>query len=294
MLVAREGLRGVHALRWPHEATERPLDPIALGLFVLLGLLLGWVSPATLCLRAQALEGLTLGLAHSFEPGADLRRAVALCSGPPVDDHVDLGAGHVRRARHARHQASGRRVQLRVCRDRDPDGHAARADRKHLGHRRSAESAGACVGTSSSPRVIPRVRRVPLRARRGQLTRPFSASLYSAAAAVLGAACSSVAGRWPAPSRGCRARRQSSRDHARRAGLRDEPESGIACSGLGLGLALVWACRRPRRALPTVERLAVGCVCALRCAPWCHRSAVSRPRRSSDRRSARRPVSRNR
>jgi len=54
VLVARDGLGGVHSLRWPHEATERPLDPIALGLFVLLGLLLGWVSPATLCLRAQS------------------------------------------------------------------------------------------------------------------------------------------------------------------------------------------------------------------------------------------------
>jgi hypothetical protein len=54
VLVARDGLGGVHSLRWPHEATERPLDPIALGLFVLLGLLLGWISPATLCLRARA------------------------------------------------------------------------------------------------------------------------------------------------------------------------------------------------------------------------------------------------
>ena len=54
VLVARDGLRGVHSLRWPHEATERPLDPIALGLFVLLGLLLGWVSPAILCLRVRA------------------------------------------------------------------------------------------------------------------------------------------------------------------------------------------------------------------------------------------------
>jgi hypothetical protein len=54
VLVAREGLHGVHALRWPHEATERPLDPIALVSFILLGLMLGWVSPAALCLRAHA------------------------------------------------------------------------------------------------------------------------------------------------------------------------------------------------------------------------------------------------
>jgi len=53
VLVTRDGLRGVHALRWPHQATERSADPIAIGLFVLLGLLLGWLSPATLCLRAR-------------------------------------------------------------------------------------------------------------------------------------------------------------------------------------------------------------------------------------------------
>jgi hypothetical protein len=53
VLVARDGLRGVHAIRWPHEATERSAEPIVVGLFVLFGLLLGWLSPATLCLRAQ-------------------------------------------------------------------------------------------------------------------------------------------------------------------------------------------------------------------------------------------------
>ncbi|MGB3052626.1 MAG: hypothetical protein WBB42_16615 [Polyangiales bacterium] len=53
VLVARDGLRGVHTLRWPHEATEHSAEPIAIGLFVLLGLLLGWLSPAMLCLRAR-------------------------------------------------------------------------------------------------------------------------------------------------------------------------------------------------------------------------------------------------
>ena len=54
VLVSRDGLRGVHAIRWPHRATERSTEPLAIGLFVLLGLLLGWLSPATLCLRSQA------------------------------------------------------------------------------------------------------------------------------------------------------------------------------------------------------------------------------------------------
>jgi hypothetical protein len=50
VLVSREGLPGVHALRWPHEATERVIDPVTLSLFAFLGLLLGGLSPAALCL----------------------------------------------------------------------------------------------------------------------------------------------------------------------------------------------------------------------------------------------------
>jgi len=53
VFVARDGLRGVHALRWPHEASERPVDPVALSLFVLLGLALGWISPAALGIRPR-------------------------------------------------------------------------------------------------------------------------------------------------------------------------------------------------------------------------------------------------
>ncbi len=45
VLAVRDGLRGVHALRWPHEATEQVVDPIAIALFVSLGLVLGWMSP---------------------------------------------------------------------------------------------------------------------------------------------------------------------------------------------------------------------------------------------------------
>ena len=58
VLVARDGLRGVYGLRWPHEATQRSADPVAIGFFVLLGLLLGWLSPATLCLSARPSKGL--------------------------------------------------------------------------------------------------------------------------------------------------------------------------------------------------------------------------------------------
>mgnify|MGYP001827536970 CR=1 FL=1 len=54
VLVAREGLRGVHAIRWPHEATERTAAPIAIGIFVLLGLVLGWLSPAVLAIQFRS------------------------------------------------------------------------------------------------------------------------------------------------------------------------------------------------------------------------------------------------
>jgi len=53
VLVSRDGLRGVHALRWPHEVTERSVDALTLALLGLVGLLLGWLSPAALCLRAS-------------------------------------------------------------------------------------------------------------------------------------------------------------------------------------------------------------------------------------------------
>lgn len=51
VLVARDGLRGVHALRWPRKATERRAEPALMALFALVGLLLGWLSPSALCVR---------------------------------------------------------------------------------------------------------------------------------------------------------------------------------------------------------------------------------------------------
>lgn len=51
VFVSREGLRGVHALRWPHQVSEPHASPWVLALFVLLGLGLGWVSPAALGVR---------------------------------------------------------------------------------------------------------------------------------------------------------------------------------------------------------------------------------------------------
>jgi hypothetical protein len=52
--VTREGLRGAHALRWPHEVTDRPLDVSSIVFFLVVGLLIGWLSPAGVSVRASA------------------------------------------------------------------------------------------------------------------------------------------------------------------------------------------------------------------------------------------------
>ncbi len=49
VLVERTGLTGAHSLRWPHDVTEPRADPLAFGVLLLIGLLLGWLSPMVLC-----------------------------------------------------------------------------------------------------------------------------------------------------------------------------------------------------------------------------------------------------
>ena len=51
VLITRDRLRGVHALRWPHDATQRSVVPLALAVFLLVGVVIGWFSPAVLFLR---------------------------------------------------------------------------------------------------------------------------------------------------------------------------------------------------------------------------------------------------
>ena len=53
LVVARDGLPGTHSLAWPHEVTRHRGDPLALALFLLLGALLGWTSPALFALDEQ-------------------------------------------------------------------------------------------------------------------------------------------------------------------------------------------------------------------------------------------------
>lgn len=50
VLVERAGLTGAHTLSWPHDATERRADQLAFSVLLLFGLLLGWLSPMALCL----------------------------------------------------------------------------------------------------------------------------------------------------------------------------------------------------------------------------------------------------
>lgn len=49
--IARKGLAGVHALRWPHEVTVSRASVLALAVMLIVGLILGWRSPMVLCLR---------------------------------------------------------------------------------------------------------------------------------------------------------------------------------------------------------------------------------------------------
>lgn len=60
VVVARAGLRTPHALRWPHEVSQHSSGPLALAVFVLVGLLLGWGSPAALALAPRQ-EGSSIG-----------------------------------------------------------------------------------------------------------------------------------------------------------------------------------------------------------------------------------------
>jgi hypothetical protein len=65
VLVVREGLAGVHTLRWPHEVTERRADPLAFGVLLLFGLMLGWLSPIALCLGKGSSTPIAVALTRS-------------------------------------------------------------------------------------------------------------------------------------------------------------------------------------------------------------------------------------
>lgn len=50
--VIREGLKGVQVLRWPHPADRPAVDPVAVVIVLLFGLIVGWFSPIAISFSA--------------------------------------------------------------------------------------------------------------------------------------------------------------------------------------------------------------------------------------------------
>ena len=255
VLVARDGLGGVHSLRWPHEATERPLDPVALGLFVLLGLLLGWVSPAALCLRART-STVSLSAWLTRSSLVLVFAALLLCiSALQWTTMWILGLGTFAAlfTLATRHRAGAFSFAFVV---------AAALTVMLLAR---TASISAIVAAQSPPVLRWYIFQSPasflafgayLYALAAMSSRAaLSASLYAAAAAVFGAAL--FLGGWPLAGfvvEHCGARGQSGRVAACRASIRHESEGGRELRGVGPWTRPGRASRRHRCALSAVER----------------------------------------
>jgi len=265
VLVSRAGLRGVHALRWPHQATERSADPVAVGLFVLLGLFLGWLSPATLCLRARPskaslpswLMGSTLVLVFAA--------LLLFVSALQWTTMWILGLG------------TFAALFTLATRHRDGASSFAFAVIATLTVMLLARTASiSLIMAAQSPSVLRwYLFQSPasffafaayLHALGAVGARPnFSALLYSAAAAVLGAAL--FLGGWPlggGPVAGIVALSGKSAGLviAARA-VQMSPRITAACSGLGIGLALLGFVVDLGSLFPQWGALSVGAVCTL-------------------------------
>jgi hypothetical protein len=264
VLVARDGLRGVHALRWPHEATERSVDPIALGLFVLLGLLLGWVSPAVLCVRARPSKvSLSAWLIRS---SLVLIFAALLLCFPAVQWTtmwiLGLGTFAALFTLATRHRAGAFSFAFAVI-----------ATLTIMLLARTA-SISVIVAAQSPPALRWYLFQSPasfcafgayLYALGAVSSRSaLSSSLYSAAAAVLGAAL--FLGGWPLAGSvaGIAALVGKAAAIWLAAQLFDMSRKVAAtCAGLGLGLALAGLLVDLGALFPQWSALAVGCVCAV-------------------------------
>ena len=265
VLVSRAGLRGVHALRWPHQATERSADPVAVGLFVLLGLFLGWLSPATLCLRARPskaslpswLMGSTLVLVFAA--------LLLFVSALQWTTMWILGLG------------TFAALFTLATRHRDGASSFAFAVIATLTVMLLARTASiSLIMAAQSPSVLRwYLFQFPasffafaayLHALGAVGARPnFSALLYSAAAAVLGAAL--FLGGWPlggGPVAGIVALSVKSAGLviAARA-VQMSPRITAACSGLGIGLALLGFVVDLGSLFPQWGALSIGAVCTL-------------------------------
>jgi hypothetical protein len=264
VLVARDGNRGVHALRWPHEATDRAADPIALGLFVLLGLLLGWVSPAALCLRARPSKvSLSAWLIRSSL--VLIFAALLLCvSALQWTTMWILGLGTFAAlfTLESRHRAGALSFAFAVV-----------ATLTIMLLARTA-SVSAIVAAQSPPVLRWYLFQSPasffafgayLYALGAVSSRnPLSSSLYSAAAAVLGVAL--FLGGWPLAGSvvGIAVVVGKAAAILFAAQVFDmSRKAAVACAGLGLGLALAGLFVDLGALFPQWSALAVGCVCAV-------------------------------
>jgi hypothetical protein len=264
VLVAREGLRGVHALRWPHEATERAANPIALELFILLGLSLGWLSPAVLCLGAPPSKtplsawltrsSLVLVFATLLLFVSALQWTTMWILG--LGTFAALGTLATRHRTVAFSFAFALIATLTV-----------------MLLARTA-SISTIVGAQSPPVLRWYLFQSPASflafgaylyaLGTVSATARLSASLYSAAAAVLGATL--FLGGWPLAGSvaGIAALVGKSAVMLVAAGaFHLSPKAAATCSGLGLGLALVGLFIDVGALFPHWSALAVGCVCAV-------------------------------
>ncbi|MGB5285333.1 MAG: PDZ domain-containing protein, partial [Polyangiales bacterium] len=264
VLVARAGLRGVHALRWPHQATEHSADPIAVGLFVLLGLLLGWLSPATLCLRARpsnaSLSSWLMGSSLALILAALLLLVPALQW--TTMWILGLGTFAALFTLSTRHRAGASSFAFAVI--------------GTLTVMLLARTASiSLIIAAQSPSVLRwYLFQSPasflafvayLHALGAVGARPnFSASLYSAAAAVLGAAL--FLGGWPLGDSvagiALLVAKTAGLVIAARA-VELGPRTAAVCSGLGVGLAMLGFVVDLGSLFPQWSALAVGAVCTL-------------------------------
>jgi hypothetical protein len=264
VLVARDRLRGVHALRWPHEATERSVDPIALGLFVLLGLLLGWVSPATLCLRARPSK-LSLSAWLTRLSLVLIFAALLLCV-PSLQWTtmwiLGLGTFAALVTLASRHRAGASSFAFAVIATltvmllaRTASISAIVAEQGPLVLRWYLFQSPASFLAFAA--YLYALGAVSSRA-------PLSSSLYSAAAAVLGAAL--FLGGWPLAGSvaGVAVLVGKAAAIMFAAQVFDlSRNAAITCSGLGLGLAAAGLLVDLDALFPQWSALAVGCVCAV-------------------------------
>ena len=264
VLVARNGLRGVYTLRWPHEVTEHSADAIAIGSFVLLGLLLAWLSPATLCLCARPSKvSLSVWLTRSSLVLV-FAALLLLVSAFQWTTMWILGLGTLAA------------LFTLATRNRAGTSSFAFAVIATLTVMLLARTASipAIIAAQSPPVLHWYLFQSPasflafaayLHALGAVGSRAdFSASLYSAAAAVLGAAL--FLGGWPLAGSvaglAALVGKAASLIVATRA-VEMSPKTAASCAGLGLGLALLGFFVDSAALFPHWSALAVGCVCTL-------------------------------